>query len=74
MEVSDPNNYYIYLVFELFNIKNMCLDQHVGIESRVFDPWQLLLVLVLFLDKSWINLSSISDDYERGVEEFIEFT
>jgi len=25
------------------------------------------------MDRSWINLSRISDDYERGVEEFIEF-
>jgi len=24
------------------------------------------------MDRSWINLSRISDDYERGVEEFIE--
>jgi len=24
------------------------------------------------MDQSWINLSCISDDYEKGVEEFIE--
>jgi len=24
------------------------------------------------MDQSWINLSCISDDYERGVNEFIE--
>ena len=27
----------------------------------------------IMMDRSWINLSRISDDYERGVGEFIEF-
>jgi len=56
-------------------------QQCIEIKSGGIQPWTLITFMYckvlshykIVMDQSWINLSRISDDYERGVKEFIEF-